>query len=286
MEEVVRVLSETKLSKILLVRSANGSLVVWKETHQDETLKTEVKALRILKNRKDIVQFDQVMNVGNYPFIQMEYIDGKPLDIFLNERKGKLSEDQAREIFTTLALALYYCHQKGVFHRDVKPGNVMISVSKIEKQEQEKFTVKLIDFGVACFGVEESFFDTSRGTEDYAAPEMLLHKPYQASKCDVFSLGMVLYELLIGTIPWDAGTRNKLLKENRHPLVVFPAKTEISEQAKDLVTKMLEPSPGERPFMETVIQHPWLKIEDVESITKKKEKDCCRYTIWKKYEEF
>lgn len=272
MEEVVRVIRETKMSKIMLVRSVTGSLVVWKEATRDRTHKTEVKALRLLKGRSDIVQIDKVINVGGSRFIQMEYIEGKSLDNFIDERKGKIPEDDAREIFTMLIKALLYCHRKGVFHRDLKPGNIMISNSK---EKSEKYVVKLIDFGVSCFGCDDTFFEKSHGTEEYVAPEMIMEQPYQASKVDVFSLGIVLFELLTGLMPWPNGTRIKMIREeNRHPVVVFPAeKSEIlSDEAKGLVVSMLEPSPRDRPTLELVVQHPWLKITDFSSFIPKKKK--------------
>jgi len=109
---------------------------------------------------------------------------------------------------------------------------------------------------------------------------MLLHKTYQASKSDVFSLGMVIFELLTGMIPWDYPSRSKLIQENRHPNVIFPVQLEISEQAKEIVTLMLESSPGNRPSMETVIQHPWFKIDDVSSLLPKKIKKTVLDTLF------
>eukprot|EP01114_Cavostelium_apophysatum_P007204 TRINITY_DN1906_c0_g1_i1.p1 TRINITY_DN1906_c0_g1~~TRINITY_DN1906_c0_g1_i1.p1 ORF type:complete len:303 (-),score=50.26 TRINITY_DN1906_c0_g1_i1:89-997(-) len=281
MEEVVKVASETHLSKVLLVRKGSNRTVIWKEVYDPRIFRAEVRALKILKNRDDIVRFHKKVRVGNTKFIQMEYVDGQTLEEIVF-KGGPLPEPEAKKIFRQLSLALLYCHQHGVYHRDIKLGNVMVTYTKstdpsITPSLKGEPHIKLIDFGVSCFGSRDTTFTKARGTREYVAPEMIVKKPYCASKTDIYSLGMLLYELLTGELPFSLNERvHAILEGGEHPPLIFPEKKKLSDEVQDLITKMLALSPSERYDIEDVVSHSWLEIADLERLipqpTPKKEK--------------
>lgn len=261
MVDVVRVLRETKLSKILLVRDRPGHTVVWKEPFSSTSYKTEVKALRIMKGDPDIIRLKDTKRIGDSKFIEMEYIDGMNLEELLMARKF-LSESEARAIFGRLALAILRCHRKEVHHGDVKLANVMIicpSSSVIND-----FELKLIDFGGSFIGSPHIKHHSARGTPDWVPPEMIAHEPYLVPKVDVYSLGVVLFALLVGRNPFLMSERIAAVKESQsHPPLVYPESISISDEVKDLISKMMEYDPDKRLSMDEVVAHPWLKDENL-----------------------
>lgn len=96
------------------------------------------------------------------------------------------------------------------------------------------------------------------GTREYAAPEVLIHKPYDGTKVDVWCLGIVLYILLHAKFPFQADWRDSfIVKHGYHPSIQFPFDTLISHEARDLLTKMLSPNPQIRATVDQVLKHPW-----------------------------
>ena len=155
---------------------------------------------------------------------------------------------KVQKIFTQLVGAVSYVHQKACVHRDLKLENILL-----DKHEN----VKLVDFGFTReYEGKMSYLQTWCGTVCYSAPEMLKGEKYAGEKVDVWSLGIILYALLAGELPWDEddeiATKMKILKEE-------PKYTDhISEQAKDLISKLLSKRPLLRSTLADVLQHPWL----------------------------
>ncbi|MGE0552807.1 MAG: tetratricopeptide repeat protein [Gemmatimonadales bacterium] len=146
------------------------------------------------------------------PYLVMEYVEGERLDRWCDERRLELA--QRLRLFVTVCDAVQYAHQQLVMHRDLKPGNILVTAEG---------HVKLLDFGIAKLVEDpESETDpetnTSRAlTPDYASPEQLRGDPVTAAT-DVYSLGVVLFELLTGRRPWEAsGSRSRLLSFELDP---------------------------------------------------------------------
>lgn len=126
------------------------------------------------------------------PYLVMEFLEGQPLDRILE--KGSLPYPRACAIVAEVACALGAAHRRGVIHGDVKPANVLIT---------DDGRVKLMDFGMARLASHDSGVSPLLGTPAYWCPEQILGKP-QDARSDIFSLGVVLYEMVTGKRPFDA----------------------------------------------------------------------------------
>jgi len=171
-------------------------------------------------------------------FISMEYIDGEDLASVLR-RMGKPSADKAVQIARQLCAGLAAAHDKGVLHRDLKPHNVMIDGLG---------AVRVTDFGLAGFVEEFAGRDVAAGTPAYMAPEQLSGREVSV-KSDVYSLGLVLYELFTGKRMFEGTTREQI--ERSRTTTQTPTLTSLSEDLdpaiERIVQKCLETEPAARP---------------------------------------
>lgn len=155
-----------------------------------------------------IAQMYEVIATESYIWIITELCSGGELFDYLAE-KGRLSEDETRVIFGQLCLAVAYLHGSGIVHRDLKLENVLMD---------EHCRIKLGDFGFTREYDKNALMETFCGTTGYASPEMLQGKKYQGPEVDVWSLGVILYCLLTGTLPFDdddeAVMRAKVIHED------------------------------------------------------------------------
>jgi len=178
--------------------------------------------------------------------------------------EGAYTEQLASKIMRQIALAVYHLHSRGILHRDLKPENVVFDSDAADA------TVKLIDFGtaVALEGQGEQVSGGGRiGTWSYWAPEQLAQQPY-GFEVDMWSLGVLLYILLVGFHPFDPdGESNEavILANMRadHVRLDAPEWAGVSDQAKQLVTSLLQPDPAKRLSAADLVSHPWVLGRDV-----------------------
>ena len=156
--------------------------------------------------------------------------------------------EKVQKIFTQLVGAVSYVHGKGCVHRDLKLENILL-----DKHEN----VKLVDFGFTReYQGSTSYLQTWCGTICYSAPEMLKGEKYAGEKVDVWSLGIILFALLSGELPFDddddSVTKSRILQEDpKYP-------EDIPEQARDLIKKLLSKRPLIRPSLSDILKNPWL----------------------------
>uniref|UniRef100_A0A8C4SX02 non-specific serine/threonine protein kinase n=1 Tax=Erpetoichthys calabaricus TaxID=27687 RepID=A0A8C4SX02_ERPCA len=161
--------------------------------------------------------------------IVMELMESSvDLSQFVKMQRSPLSETQVRNIFRQIVKAVQHCHSRGVFHRDIKPKNILIQIPT----EQ----IKLIDFG--------------SGTWLYAPPECVARKSYAAVPTTVWSLGVTLYMILCGHLPFK--TSDEIIKYR------FNITRDLSEECEDLIRQCLSFSPKWRPTLEDILVHQWL----------------------------
>ena len=173
-------------------------------------------------------------------FFVMEYVNGQGLNDLI-KKKGKLTEKETLSIFKGILSGLDFAHSKGVIHRDVKPSNVIVD---------ESGRARITDFGIAILVGEKRLTATGAnvGTACYMSPEQILHPKAIDHRSDVYSAGIVLYEMLTGDVPFDGETeftiKNKQVKES----VPDPAKKnpQITAQLKKIMLKALEKNPDKR----------------------------------------
>jgi predicted Ser/Thr protein kinase len=176
--------------------------------------------------------------VEGIPFLSMEYVDGEDLNSLLR-RIGRLPRDKALEISRKLCAGLSAAHNKGVLHRDLKPGNIMID---------GRGQVLITDFGLAGIMGQIEGAEARNGTPGYMAPEQLSGKEVSAQS-DVYALGVVLYEIFTGKRPFNATTRDELIKltEKGMPLAPRSIVKEIDPAVENVILQCLSPDPRNRP---------------------------------------
>ncbi|XDB57235.1 hypothetical protein ABFV05_010851 [Capra hircus] len=168
---------------IKVIQKTNQSLSTVKEQFR------EVDSLRTV-NHPNIVKLLEVIDTEETLFIVMEYVSGGDLKTYL-EAKGRMTEGEARGLFCQLVSALQHCHQRGVVHRDLKLGNLLLDANN---------NIKISDFGLSNQWHPGKKLDTFCGSPAFMAPERFLGMPYTGPEVDVWSLGVVLYTMLTDLI--------------------------------------------------------------------------------------
>jgi serine/threonine-protein kinase len=178
-----------------------------------------------------------VGQVDGLEFISMEYVDGEDLSVLLR-RIGRLPVDKALEIARQVCAGLAAAHEKGVLHRDLKPANIMID---------GRGQAVIMDFGLAGLAAELQG-DVRSGTPAYMSPEQLAGSEVTA-KSDIYSLGLLLYELFTGKRAFEAGTLMDLMRmqEQAQPASLTTLVKELDPTVERVVLRCLNPDPRQRP---------------------------------------
>jgi serine/threonine protein kinase len=136
----------------------------------------------------------------------LEYLAGGDLFEYLSKREFKITEDRARSIAHQIASALFYLHSYGIVHRDIKLENILLM------EDTDSSQIKLVDFGLSkMLGPGDTSTDPY-GTLAYVAPEVLMQKPYRF-KVDNWSLGIIVYVMLSGMLPFDSDSNRETARQ-------------------------------------------------------------------------
>jgi len=149
--------------------------------------------------------------------------------------------------------AVIYCHGLGIVHRDLKPENLLLDSKNLENS-----TIKISDFGLARFLSKSQLATTTAGTPGYVAPEIIACDPYD-SRCDYWSLGVVLFLMLSGTPPFYHPDHMELFELIKRGNFTFDAVTwnQVSDEAKDFIKGLLVVDPDQRFTSVEILAHPW-----------------------------
>jgi len=190
-------------------------------------------------NHPNIVALYNFFSDGNLHYIVMEYVQGKSLSQIIRE-EGALPWDRALPLFAQILTAIDYAHQHRIIHRDIKPSNFIV---------QPNGGVKVTDFGVAkVFGGEElTRAGTVLGTAHYMSPEQILANPISTAS-DIYSLGITLYEMVTGRVPFSGNSDFEIQKGHLECLPPFPRQLNpnISGEIEGVILTSIEKKPESR----------------------------------------
>ena len=259
--EVLKVVGKGAFGQALLVRHQSSSVAfVAKEIDMANMSKRDIDGSRnevaVLAqlDHPNITKFIESFEHVNKIYIIMEYADGGDLATKIKKQKRELrkpfSEEQILTYFIQVCLALKHLHKKHILHRDLKTMNVFLTSSDV---------VKLGDFGVSKQLGTVGLANTVCGTPYYFSPEMCRNEPY-SSKCDVWSLGVMLYELIMLTKPFQAKDIKSLMQVIAtgvyHPI---NDKLGHSEELRELTRSLLNLDPSQRPNIPTIMSSPYMQ---------------------------
>ena len=232
-------------------RKSDGLEVAVKEVSKDsETLTNnnvplEVALMQQVNDVPGVIKLIDYFDTADSFYIVMERFNSKDLFDFISEQ-GPLSEALSRDLFSQLVNTVSECHKKGVVHRDIKDENILIDI-KTGK-------TKLIDFGSGAL-IENRVYQEFKGTRVYSPPEWINCGAYTAEALTVWSLGILLYDMVCGDIPFESDHEISTAR------LVWFKQLSLSNQAKDLISGCLTPDPAKRMTLDQVQDHPWLRGE-------------------------
>uniref|UniRef100_A0A8C7W5F3 non-specific serine/threonine protein kinase n=1 Tax=Oncorhynchus mykiss TaxID=8022 RepID=A0A8C7W5F3_ONCMY len=207
----------------------------------------EVRIMKLL-NHPNIVKLFEVIETEKTLYLIMEYASGGEVFDYLVAH-GRMKEKEARAKFRQIVSAVQYCHQKCIVHRDLKAENLLLDAD---------MNIKIADFGFSNEFTMGNKLDTFCGSPPYAAPELFQGKKYDGPEVDVWSLGVILYTLVSGSLPFD-GQNLKELRER-----VLRGKYRIpfymSTDCENLLKKFLILNPTKRGSLEQIMKDRWMNV--------------------------
>lgn len=194
----------------------------------------------------NIIRLLDLERTPSHIYLVLEYAES---DLFTYlSRTGPLGEEQARFIFRQIVDAVAYLHSNRLAHRDAKLENFVITAAG---------SVKMIDFGLSARVVPHTKLGDMCGSMAYSPPEIVMQVPYDGTPADMWSLGIVLYALLLGGFPFYSNDPSAMKDQITRGKLRFPKW--LSSDAKELIVSMLHRHPEHRSTIFDVQEHPWLK---------------------------
>ncbi|XP_077132501.1 NUAK family SNF1-like kinase 1 [Ranitomeya variabilis] len=231
---------------------STGMMVAVKSIQKDKItdeldrvhLQREIEITALLKH-EHIIQVFEVFESPDKIIIVMEYASSGELYDFINN-KHQLPESDARRFFRQIVSAVHYCHKNGIVHRDIKLENILLD---------ENLNVKLADFGLSNLYHKNQVLETYCGSPLYASPEIVKGLPYRGPEVDCWALGVLLYALIYGSMPFDDSNYKILAEQIGSGLYRQPPHL---SGACGLIDWMLTVNPGRRATIEDIANHWWV----------------------------
>eukprot|EP01120_Amphizonella_sp_Union-15-10_P016850 TRINITY_DN9141_c0_g1_i1.p1 TRINITY_DN9141_c0_g1~~TRINITY_DN9141_c0_g1_i1.p1 ORF type:complete len:427 (+),score=67.58 TRINITY_DN9141_c0_g1_i1:71-1351(+) len=208
-----------------------------------EMIRREISIMKKMYHT-NIVKLYEVIETGRYIFLVMELLGGGELMNLIN-MGGPLSEDSARKYFREIIAAIDYCHSNHVIHLDLKPENMLLD---------SKLNLKLIDFGLSNTYEPGQLLTTFCGSPSFSAPEL-------GPIVDIWSLGVVLYVMVTGKLPFDGDTYLEMYQKILAGNYEIPA--EASADCRDLLRRILVVDPKQRATLDQIQDHVWVQENGV-----------------------
>uniref|UniRef100_A0AAR2K8L2 non-specific serine/threonine protein kinase n=1 Tax=Pygocentrus nattereri TaxID=42514 RepID=A0AAR2K8L2_PYGNA len=208
------------------------------------------REVRIMKglNHPNIVQLFEVIETEKTLYLIMEYASGGEVFDYLVAH-GRMKEKEARAKFRQIVSAVHYCHQKNIVHRDLKAENLLLD---------SESNIKIADFGFSNEFTLGNKLDTFCGSPPYAAPELFQGKKYDGPEVDIWSLGVILYTLVSGSLPFDGQN----LKELRERVLrgKYRVPFYMSTDCESILRRFLVLNPTKRCSLEQIMKDKWMNV--------------------------
>lgn len=240
-----------KLARHRITKTEVAIKIIDKSQLDASNLQKVYREVDIMKrlDHPHIIKLYQVMETKNMIYIVSEYASkGEIFDYIA--RYGRMAEQAARRKFWQILSAVEYCHERRIVHRDLKAENLLLDAN---------MNIKIADFGFSNYYAAGELLATWCGSPPYAAPEVFEGKRYTGPEIDIWSLGVVLYVLVCGALPFDGSTLQSLrdrVLSGRFRIPYF-----MSEDCESLIRKMLVLEPMKRYTIEQIKKHRWMATE-------------------------
>lgn len=220
-----------------------------------QRLRNEAKIVNKINNPSIVKSIDSGISDDNIPYIVMEYVDGRTLAELIAENRDKFQIETAIRLMQQAADAFEAAHQKGIVHRDIKPGNLMVTADSAVPGKQR---MKIIDFGIskALEGASMTMTQRSMGSPAYMSPIQFEDMSMVGPKDDVYSFGVTFFEVLTGELPFlsDSPFMLHRMHKEAQPPSLLSRRKEAPTALADLVHRMLAKDTAARPTMAEVSQ--------------------------------
>ncbi|TNN56587.1 Serine/threonine-protein kinase SIK3 [Liparis tanakae] len=241
-----------KLATHIITKAKVAIKIVDKTQLDDENLKKifrEVQIMKLLKH-PHIIRLYQVMETERMIYLVTEYASGGEIFDHLVAH-GRMAEKDARKKFKQIVAAVHFCHCRNIVHRDLKAENLLLD---------HNLNIKIADFGFSNLFSRGQLLKTWCGSPPYAAPELFEGKEYDGPKVDIWSLGVVLYVLVCGALPFDGSTLQNLrarVLSGKFRIPFF-----MSTDCEYLIRHMLVLEPSRRLTMDQINKNKWMRLGD------------------------
>lgn len=233
-----------------IVTGEQFAIKTLKDTQNKKGIQREIAILKLLDHPNIVKLYDVIEDAksGIY-YLVLELAGGGELFDYIVAR-GRLREKEARKFFRQIISGVEYCHSSLVIHRDLKPENLLLDVDG---------NIKINDFGFSNIMIPGERFSTFCGSVSYVAPEIIKNIKYVGPEIDIWSIGVILYTLVCGRLPWpetsDGSPAITNIIEGDYDIVPLNG---LSEGCRDLIAKILVPAPSDRATLSEIRNHPWV----------------------------
>ncbi|XP_063350342.1 MAP/microtubule affinity-regulating kinase 4 isoform X4 [Pelmatolapia mariae] len=242
--------AKVKLARHILTGREVAIKIIDKTQLNPTSLQKVFREVRIMKtlNHPNIVQLFEVIETEKTLYLIMEYASGGEVFDYLVAH-GRMKEKEARAKFRQIVSAVHYCHQKNIVHRDLKAENLLLDADS---------NIKIADFGFSNEFMTGNKLDTFCGSPPYAAPELFQGKKYDGPEVDIWSLGVILYTLVSGSLPFDGQN----LKELRERVLrgKYRVPFYMSTDCEGILRRFLVLNPTKRCSLEQIMKDKWINI--------------------------
>ncbi|XP_067852586.1 testis-specific serine/threonine-protein kinase 5-like [Heptranchias perlo] len=241
------------------LRSKRDNMVAIKiipisQTFQQQSrqcLSREIHALQTTYKHPNVIQLYETFRSPSRLYLVLELASNGDLLEHINHISNRrtalgLREADAQQLFHQLVDAVSHCHTKHIVHRDLKCENILLD---------ERGSIKLTDFGLATKCSRNGLMNTFCGSMPYTAPEILQGQKYKGEHADIWSMGVILYAMVTGKLPFNEFQPCKLLEEIKSGILFHEY---LSSACQDLISKMLQWRPSARLALSEILEHPWM----------------------------